>query len=420
MRYLGLLLPLFLGSSVCACSQDYTDIGSSQSRDTSPSTADVPQLSSDDASFAFNLYRAQVGADSTSNIFYSPYSISVALAMTYAGSAGNTASQIASAMQFTLPPAQLDAAFDAVDLALRSRQGIKLAIANSIWGQQSLSYGAPFLATLAVDFGSEVRGVDFINAAPQAENAINGWVADQTSGKITNLFAPGALDSTTRVVLVNAIYFDASWQTKFDPSATAPATFTKLDGSTVSASMMSVTNLSVSIAALPTYTAVDIPYAGGQTSMLVVMPNGDEFPSVEAGLSGDALGSIVTSLTPQTDVTLELPKFTLQGTSVSLKPALSTLGITDAFDPTAANLSPMVTSEQLYIADIVHQAYVMVDESGTVAAAATAVSNNDFSAESSTSVTINRPFFFFIRDIPTGTVLFVGRVMDPTQTQSGS
>jgi serpin B len=407
---LGLLAPV-----LCGCGQDYTSIGSSQARDTSPSTADVAQLSSDDASFAFDLYRAQVGADSTSNVFYSPYSISVALAMTFAGSGGNTASQIASAMHFTLPPAQLDAAFDAVDLALTSRQNIKLAIANSIWGQKTLTYGAPFLATLAVDFGSEVRGVDFISAPTQAANAINGWVADQTSGKIENLFAPGSLDTSTRVVLVNAIYFNANWQTKFDPSKTVQGTFTKLDGSTVNPSMMTNAYISLLAASQPTYTAVDIPYDGGELSMLVVMPNGDEFTSIEAGLSGDFLTGVITGLA-QTSVALELPKFTLSGASVSLKPALTTLGIMDAFDPTTANLSPMVTDEQLFIQDVVHQAYVSVDESGTVAAAATGVSNDSLGIAEGTPVTINRPFFFFIHDVPTGSVLFVGRVMDPTQS----
>ncbi len=412
MRLLSLGL---LASLLCACGQDYTDIGSSQGRDTSPSTANVPQLSSDDASFAFDLYRAQIGADSTSNVFYSPYSISVALAMTYAGSAGSTASQIASAMHFTLPPAELDEAFDAVDLALTSRQNIKLAVANSIWGEKTVDYGAPFLATLAVDFGSEVRGVDFINAPTQATSAINGWVADQTSGKIQNLFSPGSLDSTTRVVLVNAIYFNANWQTKFDATQTVTGTFTKLDGSTVSALMMTNPDISLSVSSQATYTAVDIPYDGAQTSMLVVMPTGDQFPSIEAGLSGDFLASIISGLTSQT-VALELPKFTLSGASVSLKPALTSLGIVDAFDPGTANLSAMATNQQLYIHDVVHQAYVSVDESGTVAAAATGVSNSDFSVATGLQITINRPFFFFIRDIPTGTVLFVGRVMDPTQS----
>src|SRR5260221_358070 len=130
MRFLNLGI---LGFALVGCGHDYTDIASSESRDTAPSNADVPQLATDEASFAFDFYRAQVGADSTSNVFFSPYSISVALAMTYAGAGGNTAAQIASAMHFTLPPDRLHTAFDAVDLALDSRQGIKLNVANSIW-----------------------------------------------------------------------------------------------------------------------------------------------------------------------------------------------------------------------------------------------------------------------------------------------
>jgi serpin B len=393
------------------CGHDYTDIASTASRDTSPSAADVPELTADGASFAFDLYRAEIGSDTSSNVFYSPYSISVALAMTYAGAGGDTATQIATAMHFTLPAARLHTAFDALDLALASRQGIKLSVANSIWGQKSLQYGAPFLDTLAVDYGSEVRGVDFINAATQAENDINGWVADQTGGKIESLFGPGALDTSTRVVLVNAVYFDAAWKTQFDTNRTNAATFTKLDGSSVAAMTMNASSLTLNVAQAPTYTAVELPYTGDQTTMLIVMPTGGQFASVAAGLSGQFLSSVVASLQSEADLSLSLPRFTIQGASVSLKSALTTLGMVDAFT-SAADLSPMVTDEPLYVHDVVHQAYVRVSESGTEAAAATGVSTAGFAAGD--SVAVDHPFFFFIRDVPTGAVLFVGRVMDPT------
>jgi serpin B len=397
-----------------ACGHDYTDIASSASRDTSPSTADVPQLAEDEASFAFDLYRAQVGADATSNVFYSPYSISVALAMTYAGAAGSTATEIASAMHFTLPPERLHAAFDAVDLALASRSDVRLDVASSVWGERTLSFQQPFLDTLAIDYGSEVRGVDFLGQPAQATSAIDGWVADRTNGKIQNLFAPGALDSSTRVVLVNAIYFDANWLTQFDASKTTPAPFTKLDGGAVTAQQMNLENLTLPLAIAPTYTAVEIPYAGGQTSMLVVMPNGGQFASVEASLGPEFLSGVEAALAPETSVTLGLPKFELHGPSFSLRPALATLGMVDAFDPDKADLSAMVAGEHLYVNDVVHQAYVRVDESGTEAAAATGVGVEENAIVEGTSVIVNRPFFFFIRDVPTSTLLFVGRVMDPT------
>ncbi|HEX4514239.1 MAG TPA: serpin family protein [Polyangiaceae bacterium] len=405
---LGILIGLCAG-----CAHDYTDIASSESRDTSPSSADVGQLSTDEATFAFDLYRAQVGADTSSNVFFSPYSISVALAMTYAGAGGNTATQIASAMQSSLPADRLHTAFDAVDLQLESRQGIQLNIANSIWAQRTLAFGKPFLDTLAVDYGSEVRGVDFIGASTQATAAIDGWVADQTAGKIQNLFAPGSLDSTTRVVLVNAVYFDANWKTQFDSSKTTSSPFTKLDGSNVSASMMNNAKLNAPVAIAPTYTAIDLPYAGAQTSMLVIVPTGMQFASVDAALGGDFLKQVVASLQPQ-DVALSLPKFTLKGASVSLKSALKTMGMIDAFDPAKADLTGMVPSDQLHVDDVVHQAFVKVDESGTEAAAATGVSTGINAVEEPLAVNVNRPFFFVLRDIPTGMVLFVGRVLDPT------
>jgi serpin B len=398
---------------LCGCSQDYTDIGSSQSRDTSPSTADVPQLATDEADFTFAFYRAQVGGDETSNVFFSPYSISVALAMAYAGAGTDTASQMASAMHFSLPPAELHAAFDAVDLALTSRQGIRLAVANSIWGQRTLGFAGPFLDTLAIDYGSEVRGVDFIDDSVQAENAINGWVADQTEGKIQNLFQPGALNGSTRVVLVNAVYFDATWQTQFDPSQTSASSFTKLDGSVESVPLMNITNVALKTAQTETYTAVEVPYSQGQTTMLVVMPTQGQFAQLEAGLSGDFLASVVGGLASEADVQLSLPKFTIQGASVSLKNALSSLGMVNAFDPTSADFNAMVPNGGIFIEDVIHQAYVRVDENGTQAAAATGVDEGALAVEEPLVVDVNRPFFFFIRDVPTGAVLFAGRVVDP-------
>jgi serpin B len=290
---------------------------------------------------------------------------------------------------------------------------VRLAIANSIWGQRSLAFGKPFLDTLAIDYGSEIRGVDFIGASTQATNAINGWVADQTAGKIQDLFAPGSLGADTRVVLVNAIYFDADWQTKFDASKTAPAPFTKLDGATVSAQMMNLDSLDASLAIAPTYTAIDLPYAGGQTSMLVILPSGGQFASVEAALGGEFLANVVSSLQPASGVSLSLPKFTLAGQSISLNAALQALGMNDAFIDGKADFSPMSTSEPLHIDQVVHQAYVRVDENGTEAAAATGVGIGDL-AIAENSVNVNRPFFFVLRDVPTGAVLFVGRVMDPT------
>ncbi len=396
------------------CAQDYTDIASTASRETAPNATDVPQLTSDEASFAFDFYRASVGTDTQSNVFFSPYSISVALAMTLAGTAGNTSSQIASAMHFTLPPDRLHTAFDALDLALTSRQNVRLAIANSIWGQRTLAFGAPFLDTLAIDYGSEVRGVDFIGASTQATNAINGWVSDQTAGKITNLLAPGSLSPATRIVLVNAVYFDGDWLTKFDSSNTAPAPFTKLDGTTVSAQMMFASNVSAPVAFAPMYTAIDIPYVGDQTSMLVILPNGGQFASVDAGLSGEFLAQLVASL-QQTDVALSMPKITFQGASVSLTSTLQSMGMIDAFDSVKADLSPMSTSEKLYLGSVVHQAYLRVDENGSQAAAATSVGGQEELnvVTGPPSVIVNRPFFIVLRDRPTGAVLFVGRVMDP-------
>ena len=161
-----------LGLLLGGCGHDYTDIASSASRDTSPSTADVPQLTSSEAAFAFDFYRTSVGADTKTNVFFSPYSISVALAMTYAGTAGNTASQIASAMRFTLPPDRRHTAFDALDLALVSRKDVRLAIANSIWAQRTLAFGQPFLDACSAEGLRISTEADFRAEPPPESDAL--------------------------------------------------------------------------------------------------------------------------------------------------------------------------------------------------------------------------------------------------------
>ena len=411
MRFLNLTL---LGLLLVGCGHDYTDIASSASRDTSPSTADVQTLTTNEASFAFDLYRAQVGADARSNVFFSPYSISVALAMTYAGTQGNTASQIASAMHFTLPPAQLHTAFDALDLALASRQersplDRQLDLGSAL---ARVRQAVPRHARGRLRVGGARRRFHRRGRAGDERDQRVGRRSDR--GQDPEPLPAGLARADTRVVLVNAIYFDANWKTQFDSSKTTPAPFTKLDGTTVNAPLMNLSKVNAPVALAPTYAAIDIPYAGGQTSMLVIMPNGGQFASVEASLGGDFLAQVVASLQAQ-DVALSLPKFTLNGASVSLRPALESLGMVDAFDPAKADLTPMATSDQpLHVDDVVHQAYVRVDESGTEAAAATGVSTGVNAIVEVQPLVVNRPFFFVLRDVPTGAVLFVGRVMDPT------
>ena len=413
---------------LAACSlggQNFDVVQSNLPRDTSPavSSADAAQLAKDDTQFAIDLFN-QVAQDDSANVFYSPYSISLALAMTYNGANGNTAAQMAQALRFSLPVDRLNAAFDAVDLALASRKnaldseghkvtGFELNVADSIWADKTLLMQQPFVDALGQSYGAGVRLVDFVHAPDPSRVAINGWVSDQTNAKISELIGQGDIDTTTRLVLANAIYFDASWSTPFDATATHAEAFTRLDGTAVTENGMTQT-LDTSYAHGDGWQAVQLPYVGEQTSMVLVVPDVGKFPAIEKGLSGDFVQSVFAGLS-SANVHVTLPKFSIKGSTVHLKDALVALGMKDAFDVNAADFSKMSTLEQLYVGDVLHQAFVSVDEKGTEAAAATAVimKAGAIPAEP-VSVDANRPFFFFVRDIPTNTVLFVGRIVDPT------
>lgn len=417
-------IPVALLAAACSLGQDFDVVQSNQSRDTSPNvtSAEQSELAADDLSFAIDLYK-KVATDDSQNLFYSPYSISLALAMTFNGANGVTAQQMAQALHFSLPLDRLNAAFDSVDLALATRKnaltddgkqtkGFELNVADSLWADKTLTMQQPFVDALGVSYGAAVRLVDFLNSPDPARVAINGWVSQQTSSKIENLIPEGDVDSSTRLVLVNAIYFDAAWATAFSPSATRAEPFVKLDGTSATSNAMSAT-LDTSYASGSGWQAVELPYVGNQTSMVVVVPDAGQFASVEQNLSSDFVGSVTSGL-HVTSVDVTLPKFQIHGATISLATELQALGMVDAFDPNKADFSKMA-NEPLYVGDVVHQAFVSVDEAGTEAAAATAVIMKGGAApEEPVALDVNRPFLFFIRDIPTNTVLFVGRVVDPS------
>jgi serpin B len=398
-------------------------------RDTAPVVPEGNEatLVADNTNFAFALYHGLStlgGGSTTGNLFYSPYSVSLALAMTYAGAKGETATQMATALGFTLPESSVNPAFDELDLAIEAKPSgatgtngapFALTLADSLWGDEHVTFGQPFVNTLAQNYGASLRTVDFVDAPSQAEADINTWVANETANNIPQLLGPGAITSATELVIVNAVYFNAAWETTFDPTATQTGTFTRADGSTVQAPMMSSGQVATSYVKGSNYQAVDLPYSGNTTSMVIVLPNEGEYSAVEAELSGGAFYTKVTTALAFSQGSLTMPRFQIHGPSVSLVPQLKSLGMTDAFDASKADFTNMIPAGGAYITDVIHQAFVDVEEGGTVAAAATAVSVGDAAAfANSFSVTLNHPFFFFIRDIATNTVLFIGRENDPT------
>jgi serpin B len=380
--------------------------------------ADMTSLVDGNSAFAFNLYQAL--KDTDGNLFYSPYSISEALAMTYGGANGDTEKQMAGTLQFTLPQSQLHPAFNSLDLQLAQRgqgaqgtdeKGFQLHVVNAIWGQQGFKFTSQYLDLLAQNYGAGLRVLDFGKSPEPSRQTINQWVSDQTEAKIQDLLPQGSITDLTRLVLTNAIYFNAAWQSQFQKEATADGQFTLLDGSQVTVPMMQQTK-SFNYAEGDNYQAVELPYDGNELSMVIMLPKADQFKTFEAALTSQQVDTILGSL-QSNEVNLTMPKFTVES-EFNLKKTLSDLGMPLAFDESQADFSGIDGQKDLYISDVVHKAYVTVDEKGTEAAAATGivVSTSAMPAKIY-DVTLNHPFIFFIRDIQTGAILFIGRVLNP-------
>jgi len=384
-------------------------------RDNSPNVSqdDSAALVNGNSAFALNLY--QQIRDTDGNLFFSPYSISLALAMTYAGAKDDTAQQMADALSFTLPPERLHPAFDALDLALISQcnENFKFNIANSLWGQAGFNFNSEFLDVLALNYGAGMRLLNFQENPEAARITINDWVSEQTENKINDLIPQGAIDPLTRLVLTNAIYFKASWEHTFLEELTKDNTFTLLNGTQATVPIMSwYEGETVRYVEGDGYQAVELPYKDTNMSMLILLPALDRFGEFENTLTAERVNEIVGNLGNQ-DVIVKMPKFRFEA-SLGLADTLSGMGMPIAFTG-QADFSGITTDRQLFISKVLHKAFISVDENGTEAAAATAVimSETAFPPQP-IIVSIDHPFIFLIRDTNTGAILFLGRVLDPT------
>lgn len=380
--------------------------------------ADLLALVDGDNAFAFDLYRS-LRAES-GNLAYSPFSISLALAMTSAGARNDTLMQMTQALHFP-PQDQLHPAFNALDLRLEStpinldkdQEALVLNIANAVWTEQTLPLQSTFLDTLAQSYGAGVHQSDFRNQPQAVRREINAWVGDETKQKIKNLLSEDAISSDTRMVLVNAIYFKADWLDPFDADNTSNDAFTLSNGSQVQVPFMHQ-GMSIPYAAGDGWQMVELPYAGGTAAMDILVPDEGRFDEVESSLDLETFYAMRGGLQP-TGVSLGLPKFKVES-SFQTGDALSALGMTDAFDPGLADFSGMTGDKDLFISAVIHKAYVAVDEKGTEAAAATAVIMETAGAPLwDVSLRVDRPFIYIIRDLQTGQILFMGRVVNPAQ-----
>jgi serpin B len=376
----------------------------------------VPALVTGNSAFAFDLYQ-RLAAGDHGNLVFSPASISNAISMLEGGAKGATLEQIDTTMHYALPGSKLQDAFDALDQMLAAPRHaasgekgtpLKLEQTDAVWGQRGYPFVQAYLDLLARDYGAGLRLADFAKHAETERVKINEYVSSATHGKIKDLFPKGVIDSMTRMVLVNAIWFKGDWVTPFQYQDTIPRSFTRLDGTTVQVSMMGEGHTSRSFASAD-YDAVEMPYTGG-ASMVIIEPAAGEFAAIEQHFGAAMLAAFERAPQP-IQYEVSMPKFSF-ASQFSLKDTLSAMGMRDVFDG-RADLSGIDGTRNLYVSAVVHQATITVDEQGTEAAAATGSVAEVM--EGHPSITIDHPFLFAIRDDATGAILFAGRVLDPSQ-----
>ena len=376
------------------------------------SSAAIPDAVASVSALAGDLY--DTFAAKSGNLAFSPYSVAVALAMTLTGARGATAAEMRDVLHAP-DVGRLDGGLGALTLRLERLAGadIELDAANALFGQRDTAWRQPFLDDLARHFGADLRLVDYVSATEAARGLINGWTARQTRGRIPLIVPPGVLDTLTRLVLVNALYFKAPWAEPFEPGATAPRPFTTDTGRTVSAEMMSGGLETALWGAGRGWQAVRLGYAGGSLAMTVVLPEEGGFDALSAAVAAGGLPEILAAPRPG-GVLLSLPRWKFR-TQVPLQDALVALGMVTAFDEADADFAGMTREVKLHVSAVLHEAFVAVDEEGTEAAAATVVGMSTTSAPVfEHEVVLDRPFLFVIHDVEHLTPLFVGRVADPT------
>jgi serpin B len=384
------------------------------SEESSASAEELAAVAKGNNQFAFELYaklRQQKG-----NLFFSPYSISTALAMTSAGARGETLEQMNKTLHFTLDQDRLHPAFATLVKQVNGdgeKRGYQLSTANALWGQKGHGFLPDFLKLTKDRYGAGLNEVDFVNATEQARQTINAWVAKETQDKIKEMIQEGVLDQITRLVLTNAIYFKGDWASPFSKHATTDLPFFLNANRKVQAPMMRQGGKFKYLDG-EDFQALEMPYVGKELSMVVLLPkkvNG--LADFEKTLTADKLSDWLAQ-THQLEVYVTLPKFKLTA-EFKLEDELSEMGMPLAFSE-EADFSGMDGKKELFLGNVIHKAFVEVNEEGTEAAAATAVvvAKSDDGPERQLPVfRADHPFVFLIRDTRTESILFLGRVVNP-------
>lgn len=385
-------------------------------------TDDMPELVEGNTEFALDIFGVLCSEETEGNLFFSPYSISTALGMTWAGARGSTESQMADVLHFTLPQGRTHDAFASLQEKLSEEyraslvygegDALTLEVANALWVEESYPLLDEYTELVESKYGAVANNLDFTMNPEGSRQTINEWVTEKTRDRIRDLIPPGVITPLTRVVLTNAVYFKGSWLYEFDEGMTADGEFNTLDGDVVEVPMMHQVE-EFAYGELMGCRAISLPYCDNMSSMLIMMPD-EDILEFERNLDREALEAITISLSRRS-VDLTMPRFEFTR-SFGLSEVLASMGMPDAFESAAADFSGFIGRPELFISAVIHKAFVKVDETGTEAAAATAVVMAVECVsipEPPVELVLDRPFLFLVRDELTGTILFMGRVANP-------
>jgi serpin B len=382
-----------------------------------PPPQDTPRLIvAGNTNFACAIYAKLRGRQG--NLFFSPYSISTALAMTSVGARGLTETQMTKTLQFPteIGNEHFHKEFGSIIRQLNqagAKGGFELVVANALWGQKDYKFLPDFLTLVKTNYEGDLQQVDFLGQTETARKTINDWVESKTKDKIKELIKPGTLDSMTRLVLTNAIYFKGKWASQFKPAQTREEPFTLLGGEKKDVPMMTQT-ADFNYMETADLQGLAMPYVGNGLSMIVLLPKKiDGIKDLEEQLTADNISTWLGHLRKR-EVRVSFPKFKMTS-EFGLADVLKSMGMTDAFLPDKADFTGMTGNKDLFISAVVHKAYVDVNEEGTEAAAATGVKMVMTSIGPAMPVfRADHSFIFLIRDNLSGSILFIGRVIDPS------
>ena len=384
--------------------------------DTGSTNQGIQEVVNANIQFALDLY-SKMDESEEGNVFYSPYSIFSALAMTYEGARGQTADEMKSVFHFPENDV-LRTNFAAIyNIINQERITYELRTGNALWGQIDYPFFDDYINIVEKYYGGKLANVDFVNETEKSRQTINNFIEEQTNGKIEDLIPYGALDATTKLVLTNAIYFNGSWEWEFDEDRTYDNNFTITPGNVVKTPMMHMDpgRIKFNYANLPDLQILELPYKGNRISMLILLPT-ENLSVIEPSLTAEKLSEYKNQMQETGLGDIYLPKFEFDAKYL-MKKFLSSLGMLTSFDFNYADFSGISPAGILHIRDIIHKSYIKVNEKGTEASAATAVMVGQFIGPIPPPPPIfkaDHPFIFLIQEQKTGNILFMGRVNDPT------